>query len=280
MNIVVTGHKGFIGRNLVKELEKKYTVYGFELENFQSRDWHSTLNKQLHRIKPSAIFHVGAISDTLQTDVEFMMKYNWEVTTVFSDYCAQVNIPLIYSSTAAIYGDGNGNKNLYAWSKFAGEKHVIANEQIALRYFNVYGPGEEDKGTMASIAYQSFVKQKNSQEVKLFPGTPKRDFVYVGDVVNANIYALTNYFKLDRKYYDVGVGKANSFEYILEMMGIPFTYHQESQIPENYQFFTQSNESHWMKGWKPEYSIEKGMDQYNEYLHEKLLSESGWTVIV
>lgn len=280
MSILVTGHKGFIGRNLKAELEKSYTVYGLELEDFDCENWQDKLNKFLVEKKPSAVFHVGAISDTLQTDLEFMMKYNWEVTTILSDYCAQVDIPLIYSSTAAIYGDVHGNKNLYAWSKFAGEKHVIANYQIALRYFNVYGPGEEGKGKMSSIAYQSFVKFENNEEIKLFPGNPKRDFVYIKDVVNANIYALKNYFKLDRKFYDVGVGNANTFEYILEIAGIPFSYEDEAKIPKNYQFFTQSDRNNWMKGWSPNYSLEDGIKEYKEYYYEKLLSESGWTVIV
>lgn len=280
MRILVTGHKGFIGSNLAKELGKKYEVYGLDFADFQAKNLQAETLFKLNKIKPSAIFHVGAISDTLQTDVDFMMKYNWEVTTVLSDYCAEVDIPLIYSSTAAIYGDTNRDKNLYAWSKYAGEKHVIANQQIALRYFNVYGPGEERKGKMSSIVYQAYLQDKDNKEIKLFPGNPKRDFIYVKDVVNANIYALNNYFKLDRKFYEVGVGKANSFEYILEIIGVPFGYYGESEIPKNYQFFTESKKSNWMRGWKPEYSVEQGMNEYKEYLHEKLLSESGWTVIV
>lgn len=280
MNILVTGHKGFIGSNLTKKLSPKYSVYGLEMKDLDCKDWQNVLRKIIHKANPSAIFHVGAISNTLHTDIDSIMKYNWEITTILSDYCAEVNIPLIYSSTAAIYGDTEGNRNLYAWSKFTGEKHVIANGQIALRYFNVYGPGEENKGNMASIAYQAYLHSKSGEEMKLFPGSPKRDFVYVEDIVNANIYALVNYFKLDRKYYDVGVGEVNTFEYIIESMGIPYGYHDESKIPNNYQFFTQSSKERWMKGWQPEYNLEKGLEKYKDYLHEKLLSESGWTVIV
>lgn len=272
MNIIVTGHKGFIGRNLAKKLSENHSVYGIEIKDLDCENWQSALYSITKKYKPTAIFHVGAISNTLHTDIETIMKYNWEATTIFSDYCAKVNIPLIYSSTAAIYGDTNGNKNLYAWSKYAGEKHVIANKQIALRYFNVYGPGEEDKGNMASIAYQSYIKHGNKEKVRLFTGNPKRDFVYIDDIVNANIYALTNYFKLDRKYYEVGVGEVNTFEYILEIMNIPYSYYDKSKIPGNYQFFTQSNREKWMKGWKPEYSLEKGLEKYKDYLHEKLLS--------
>jgi ADP-L-glycero-D-manno-heptose 6-epimerase len=250
------------------------------MKDLDCEDWQSVIHKVLDKARPSAIFHVGAISNTLHTDVASILKYNWEVTTILSDYCAKVNIPLIYSSTAAIYGDNNGDRNLYAWSKFAGEKHVIANQQIALRYFNVYGPGEEDKGRMASIIYQSLVKYQNDEEMKLFPGNPKRDFVHVEDVVNANIYALTNYFKLDRKFYEVGVGEVSTFEYIMNTVGIPFSYYDESEIPGNYQFFTKSDKGKWMKGWQPKYNLKEGIEEYKEYFYEKLLSESGWTVIV
>lgn len=272
MNIIVTGHKGFIGRNLVNKLSKKHSVYGIEMKDIDCDNWQATLRLIIEKSKPTAIFHVGAISNTLHTDIETIMKYNWEATTILSDYCAEMNIPLIYSSTAAIYGDGNGNKNLYAWSKFAGEKHVVANKQIALRYFNVYGPGEENKGNMSSVVYQSYIKNKNSREVKLFTGNPKRDFVHVDDVVDANLYALKNYFKLDRKYYEVGVGESKSFEYILERANIPFTYEEESKIPDNYQFFTQSNKSKWMEGWTPSKKIEEGLREYKLYLDEKVSS--------
>ena len=260
MKIVVTGHEGFIGSNLKAELEKKYEVLGIELRDLPN------LDDILETYKPSAIFHVGACSDTLQQDVELMMKLNWETTTLLSDYCKKLNIPMVYSSTAAIYGDDNSKRNLYAWSKHAGEKHVTANNQIALRYFNVYGPGEEHKGVMASIAYQSYTKHKQSTAVKLFPGQPRRDFVYVKDVVDANLYALKNYFKLEKKYYEVGVGKAETFEYILENLEIPFTYLGKEVVPKGYQYYTSSESMHWMKGWKPKYNLEKGLNEYKEYL--------------
>jgi ADP-L-glycero-D-manno-heptose 6-epimerase len=266
MNIVVTGHLGFIGRNLKAELEKKHQVYGIEVDAYDDADWQFTLKNKLDSIKPTAIFHVGAISNTLHTDVETIMKLNWETTTVFSDYCKAVNIPLIYSSTAAIYGDGEGKKNLYAWTKYAGEKYVIANNQIALRYFNVYGPGEDKKKRMASVAYQAFLHDIHGTKIKLFKGEPKRDFVYVKDVVDANIFALKNYFKLTKKQYDVGVGKAVTFEYLMDIMNLKYAYQDISAIPNNYQYHTQSNPENWMKGWKPKYDVEKGLNEYKQHL--------------
>jgi len=260
MKIIVTGHKGFIGSNLKKELEKKYEVVGVEIEDLPN------LSTILHDTKPNAIFHVGACSDTLNEQLDWMMETNWESTVLISNYCSQVNIPLIYSSTAAIYGDLHGYKNLYAWSKYTAEQHVVTNKQIALRYFNVYGPGEEHKGKMASVAYQSFTKHNNSVPVKLFPLNPRRDFVYIKDVVDANLFALKNYFKLEKKYYDVGVGKEESFEYVMDIMEIPYTYTEASEIPKNYQFNTVSNKDRWLKSWKPKYDLEKGLKEYKDYL--------------
>lgn len=260
MKLIVTGYRGFIGSNLKRELEKKYDVLGVEVEDLPK------LDKILNDYEPSAIFHVGACSNTLEQDVEMMMRLNWETTIIISEYCKKANIALVYSSTAAIYGDSEGKRNLYAWSKYAAEKYIIANKQIALRYFNVYGPGEEQKGRMASVAYQSFIKHKELLPVQLFPGNPRRDFVYVRDVVDANLFALKNYYKLDKKYYEVGSGKAESFEYVMELMEIPYTYTKPKAIPENYQFHTVSDKKGWMEGWKPKYDLEKGIKEYREYL--------------
>jgi ADP-L-glycero-D-manno-heptose 6-epimerase len=266
MNIVVTGHLGFIGSNLKQELEKSCKVYGLEKDVYDQPNWQYKVREQLNIIKPAAVFHVGAISDTTHADVESIMTLNWEATTMFSDYCRVVDIPLIYSSTAAIYGDQQGNRNLYAWSKYAGEKHVITNKQIALRYFNVYGPGEQNKGKMASVLHQAFKQYEDGCDFKLFKGDPKRDFVHVKDIVHANLYALKNYFKLDRNYYDVGVGKAVTFEYLMDLAGLKYKYDDTFKIPKNYQYFTQSSQERWMKGWKPLYTVEEGVEHYKNHL--------------
>ena len=121
-----------------------------------------------------AVFHVGACSDTLETNVDYMMTRNYESTKIIMDWCVKNNKPMIYSSSAANYGTNNlYPSNLYGWSKYVGEGYVISNGGIALRYFNVYGPGEEDKGKMASVAYQMFIKNTKGEKITLFPKNHK-----------------------------------------------------------------------------------------------------------
>jgi ADP-L-glycero-D-manno-heptose 6-epimerase len=260
---LVTGSQGFIGQNLSLEISDRFLVHEMDQEIFQHENWIEVLKKTLDELKPDVVFHVGACSDTLEQDVNYMMIRNFEFTKILSEYCYIKEVPLIYSSSAANYGTNNLHpSNLYGWSKYAAEQMVILNGGIALRYFNVYGPKEEHKGKMASVAYQMMTKVKNGEDVKLFPGNPKRDFIYVKDVISANLYAYEHYDKLDYNYYDVGSGDARTFEDVMFILGIPFTYHNESDIPAGYQFFTQSDKNKWMPGWAPKYDLEKGLNDY------------------
>jgi ADP-L-glycero-D-manno-heptose 6-epimerase len=266
--VLLTGSKGFIGQNLKVDLiGQGFDVIEINEDIFGSKQWKTDLLLELNRSKPFAIFHVGACSDTLEKDVNYMMILNFEFTKMLVDWSLQNDSKLIYSSSAASYGENNLHpSNLYGWSKYVAEQYVTSNNGIALRYFNVYGPKEEHKGKMASIAYQSYVKNINGEECKLFPKKPTRDFVYVKDVVSANIFAFMNYTNLNKKYYDVGSGESRSFEDVLDNLGISYTYHDEKLIPNGYQFFTCSNKDKWMTGWKPEYKIENGLKDYKDYL--------------
>ena len=182
MKILVTGYKGFIGKNLTKELEQNpdFEVDGIELDDFYTDEetpihW---LKNILDAKKPEVIFHVGACSDTLEKRVNYMMILNYESTKMICDWAKENGARVIYSSSAASYGTNEEfPSNLYGWSKYAGEGYVISNNGVALRYFNVYGPGEENKGGMSSVAYQSYIKKQNGEDVKLLPGYPRRDFV-------------------------------------------------------------------------------------------------------
>jgi ADP-L-glycero-D-manno-heptose 6-epimerase len=159
--------------------------------------------------------------------------------------------------------------NLYAWSKRAAEDYVVANNGVALRYFNVYGPGEGHKGKMASVAYQLWQKHIKGEEIKLFPNKPTRDFVYVKDVVDANIHADEYYYDQDlgQMAYDVGTCNSRSFEDVLQLLGIEnYSYHPESMIPEGYQFYTKAEEAMLLPKWSPKYSLEDGISDYKKYL--------------
>jgi ADP-L-glycero-D-manno-heptose 6-epimerase len=268
MRVLITGSKGFIGKNLLERIKNDYEVYELNEEIFDSENWYLILQLILVGIKPSVIFHVGACSDTMQKDVQFMMIRNFEATKIFSDYCKENSIPIIYSSSAASYGVNNQHpSNLYGWSKYVAEQYVISNGGIALRYFNVYGPGEELKGTMASVAYQMFEKNKRGESIKIFPQNPKRDFIYVDDVIDANLFGFENYDHLCGEYYDVGFGESRSFEDVLNILGLNYTYHPEWMIPEGYQFITCSDKNKWMTEWNPKYNLEEGLQKYLVYLN-------------
>lgn len=261
---VITGHEGFIGSNLIDTLRMLgHRAVGINSSYLKMPNWKLQIHSFLDTVKPDGIFHVGACSDTLEQDVNYMMVRNYEATKVFTDWCVRNSKPIIYSSSAANYGvNNNYPANLYGWSKYAGEDYVVNSKGIALRYFNVYGPGEHKKGRMASIAYQMFLKYRNGEVINLFPNKPCRDFVYVKDVVDANIHAYINYDKLHSKYYEVGSGTARPFEDVLSLMNIEHGYVSESLIPEGYQYYTCSDKTKWMKGWTPKYQLEDGIEDY------------------
>ena len=268
MKALLTGSYGFIGRNLENHLiNLKAEIKTINEDIFEDENWWDKLQSILEEFKPSVIFHIGACSDTLEQRVNYMMVLNYEFTKRLADWSKNNNCKLIYSSSAANYGTNNKYpSNLYGWSKYAAEDYVRLSGGIGLRYFNVYGPGEEDKGRMASIAYQMFIKNIKKENIQLFPGKPHRDFVYVQDIVLANIYAAQNYKDLSGSWYEVGSGNSRTFEDILDLMDIKYTYTDKSLIPVGYQFFTQSNKLKWMHGWKPNYTLETGIKDYINYL--------------
>lgn len=261
--VIITGTKGFIGSNLKKELESKYEIIEINEDIFKNVDWREEVSKYFW-LDISGVFHVGACSNTLETNVNYMMLVNYEFTKHLMNLCYFKRVPMIYSSSAANYGtNGEYPSNLYGWSKYVAEDYVKEYDGIALRYFNVYGPGEQNKGPMASVAYQMVQKKLKGEDIKLFPKKPKRDFVYVKDVVSANIHAFENFETLKGRYYEVGSGTARTFEDVMNNLNIPFEYHSEDIIPKGYQFYTCSDKSKWMKNWKSKFTLEEGLKDYD-----------------
>ena len=267
MKIVITGTKGFIGKNLLNELKDQNEILEVNEDIFDKDDWYDEIYYKLISFDPEVVFHVGACSDTLETNVNYMMTRNFEFTRRVMEWCQLLNRKFIYSSSAANYGTNNEYpSNLYGWSKYVAEQYVIKCGGIGLRYFNVYGPLEDQKGKMASVAYQMLQKQKEGQEIKLFPKKPKRDFVYVKDVISANLYAMNNFEENMGNWYEVGSGEARTFEDVLDILKIEYSYYDEKDIPNGYQFFTQSDNSNWMYGWTSKYNLENGLTDYLNFL--------------
>jgi len=268
---IVTGSKGFIGGNLLEELiNRDFNTIGIDLHDFYNqKEWKSNLVSILDGFCPDVIFHVGACSNTLELDVNYMMSVNFESTKVISDWCLSNNSKLIYSSSAANYGtDNEYPSNLYGWSKYTSECYVVANKGLALRYFNVYGKGEGNKGRMASFVYQAYLKKISGESIMIFPGLPQRDFVYIKDVISSNIFAYDNYDILIKDWYDVGSGESRKFEDILDCLNIEsYGYTDKSEIPKGYQFFTSS--SKFMPNWYPKYNLDSGIKDYIKSLENE-----------
>lgn len=266
---LVTGSNGFIGKRLLDFLiDSGFEAAGIDDEYLLFENWESKLVDYLDNLSPSEIFHVGACSNTLERDVQSIMIRNYEATKLISLWCKENNRKMIYSSTAASYGtNGRYPSNLYGWSKYTAEDFVKLTNGVALRYFNVYGPGEERKGNMSSFMHQAFLLKKLGKEVRIFPGKPRRDFVYIDDVVEANVLASDKFDDLRGNHYQVSTGEARTFEDMLLLAGIPFAYTDE-EVPTGYQYFTCGNPSEWMSGWIPKYKLEAGVAKYSSYLNE------------
>ena len=189
----------------------------------------------------------------------------------------------LFSSSSSVYGDSGILPTKESCSKnpispYALQKSVIEEycklfynlyglENVCLRYFNVFGPRQAGSGPYANVVSswcENGIKHKN---IRLDgKGEASRDFVYVKDIVSANIHAFKNYESLSSKWYEVGSGESRKFEDVLDILDIDYSYLEENQIPKGYQFYTCSQKTKWMKGWKPKYDLEKGLKEYSDYL--------------
>lgn len=247
--IIVTGGAGFIGSNIVRELNKmgrddilvvdnltngtKFrNIVDCNILGYQGKEeFLDKIKKGNFSRKIDAIFHQGACSNTVEWDGAYMMRNNYEYSKELLHYCSDNNIPFIYASSAAVYGLGKDFEeqpknekplNVYGYSKLLFDQYVrrifsnLKNQVVGLRYFNVYGPREQHKGDMASVIWHFTKQLKNSGKIKLFAGNDGyadgeqlRDFVFVEDVVKVNLWFWQN--PDVSGIYNVGTGKARTF---------------------------------------------------------------------
>jgi len=262
MKAIVTGYKGFIGKNLYDYLtHNNYEVAGIEREFMMIPDWQKELDRYVR--DADIIFHVGAISDVSMQNYNTMLKYNFEFSKVLFNLSSTYDKKVIYTSSSAVYGNGDLPENIYAWSKYLAEQYGLktVNEFVSLRYFNVYGPHEEHKGSMQSLVKHIY----DSESFKIFPVNASRDFVYVDDVVRANLHAA----KCESGIYDVGTGESYTYESICEVMDVPYEYDSIDNVPVGYQRFTKADSNRFMPGWQARYDIELGVTAYKNYLDAK-----------
>jgi len=248
MKVVVTGAAGMIGSNIVQGLNaigiddviavdnltngpKYRNLLGAKISDyFDKTDFYARFAR--HEFgKVDAVLHQGACSDTMQHDGRYMLDTNYRCSKDLLDACQRQGTRLLYASSAATYGGSSSFReepefeqplNVYGYSKLLFDNVVrrmlpTATTQVAgFRYFNVYGPREQHKGRMASVAFHHFNQFREHGKVKLFgeyggygPGMQSRDFVFVDDVVAVNLWFLQNPGKSG--IFNLGSGRAQPF---------------------------------------------------------------------
>jgi ADP-L-glycero-D-manno-heptose 6-epimerase len=249
--VVVTGAAGFIGSNIVKGLnargitniiavddltqgDKFRNLADLHIDDYVDADEFYALFAEGGFGKVEAVFHEGACSDTMETDGKYMMDNNYGVSCSLFESCQQRGTRLLYASSAAVYGGSDSFRedpaferplNVYGYSKLlfdqrmrreCGEFKRNKRQVAGFRYFNVYGPREQHKGRMASVAFHQFNQFREQGKVRLFgeyggwgAGEQKRDFVFVDDVVAVNLWFFDHPEKSG--IFNLGSGRAQPF---------------------------------------------------------------------
>ena len=307
---IVTGGAGFIGSCVVRTLNDEGIEDIVIVDNIASTDkWMNMRNKKYLKYVnkqdflaelPSyddvqAIIHMGACSSTTERDFDYLWNNNFEFTKSLWNYCAEKQISFIYASSAATYGDGEHGfddkmdidllrpLNGYGYSKQLFDqwvKHqatVYPKQHVGLKFFNVYGPNEYYKGSMASMIFHGFNQIKADGEIRLFKscnpnyeeGGQLRDFVYVKDICSVIKWFLDNPEKSG--LFNLGTGRAQSFRELAEA-----TFHalglepniKYIEMPEHlknkYQYYTKAEMSKLREAGysKPFMDLEAGAKDY------------------
>jgi ADP-L-glycero-D-manno-heptose 6-epimerase len=315
--ILVTGAAGFIGSCMVGYLNRKGYHNIIIVDEFNDEDKKRNYeDKKIiarvdrtelfdwlkdHPMQIDFIFHLGARTDTTEFDYAVLENLNVDYSKQIWNYCVEKNIPLVYASSAATYGDGelgyNDDHDLpyrlnplnpYGRSKNEFDKWVLKEKRqppfwAGLKFFNVYGPNEYHKGRMASVVFHSFNQIKSAGKVKLFrshkpgykDGEQLRDFVYVKDVVDVCFWLMSagtdgNGMPASG-LYNLGTGKARTFKDIvtaifksLDKDAVIEFIDTPIDIRDKYQYFTEATMNKLRNaGYKEDfYSLEEGVETY------------------
>ncbi|ADW19261.1 ADP-glyceromanno-heptose 6-epimerase precursor [Desulfobulbus propionicus DSM 2032] len=311
--IIVTGGLGFIGSNIIHALNArgvtdiivvddftdgtKFTnVSDAQVADYFDKDEFLTRVQQgqCFNGKVDALLHQGACSATTEWNGKLVMENNFTYSKELFHYADQHRIPFIYASSASVYGNGTTfiedprferPINVYAYSKTLFDqyvrRHVVSGQSqvVGLRYFNVYGPREQHKGGMASVAFHLRNQLLSKKVVHLFegsdgygPGEQRRDFIHVEDAVDVILWFLE--YPAISGIFNVGTGKSQSFNEVAQAVLTAFGYGELQYIPfpehlkGRYQSFTEADitrlrEAGYNRAFR---SVESGVLDYMEWL--------------
>lgn len=259
---VVTGAAGFIGSRIVKELNRRGITNIAVVDNLTNGEKFKQLKElEFERYYDAEdlvkndirgvrkVYHTGGISSTVETNGRLMMQRNYEDTIQWAKYCAMRDIPMVYTSSASVYGhsatfcetDPVDPLNVYAYSKAMSEQAIAKYDNIwTFRPFNVYGAGEDYKGEQASPVSKFAKQQREQGYVEVFEGskTTRRDFICVDDIVKI----MVNYTHALPGLYNLGTGETDSFYNIASYISNDV---REIAFPEHlvgkYQYYSQAN---------------------------------------
>jgi ADP-L-glycero-D-manno-heptose 6-epimerase len=269
MKIVVTGAAGFIGSNIIAGLnargitdiiavddltvgDKFRNLADLQIADYiDADDFYLSFAEGLYG-KVDAVFHEGACSDTMEPDGKYMMDNNYSVSKQLFTACQLQGTRLLYASSAATYGGSDTFKespefekplNVYGYSKLLFDQKMrrelgaqlerATSQVVGFRYFNVYGPREQHKGRMASVAFHQFHQFRKEGKVKLFgeyggygPGAQMRDFISVDDVVAVNLWFFDHPAKSG--IFNLGTGRAQPFNDVAQTVIATLSEHQDA----------------------------------------------------
>lgn len=314
--IILTGGAGFIGTNTLIALNRMGCEDVIVVDNIAATDkWKNLVGKDfrqyIHKdrlwewlaerptVPLEAVIHLGACTDTMETDFDYLAGNNLQYSQRLWRLCTEKQVPLVYASSAATYGDGTAGFsddhsqvhryrpiNPYGLSKHLFDLWALKQDDApprwyGLKFFNVYGPYENHKGRMASVAYFAIPQALEKGQIRLFKsgradvgdGEQKRDFVFVGDVVNIAIHFLNN--AAPSGIYNAGSGRAQTFNRLAtsifsalqKPVNIEF-FDMPDSLRDSYQYFTEADMNKIVEAgcnFQPT-SLEDGIRRYCDWL--------------